>query len=244
MPELGRAALIVCLGLALYAVVAGGLAAWQRRRRLAESAQNAVVASFAAALIGSLVLLVALVQNDFSFVYVADHTSRDLPLGYTISAFWGGQEGSLLLWLLILTGFSAIAVLLARRRRRACLHGPCRSSGRDHVLSRSCSSRCRARSRRSRGFGWGRPQPEPPNPYMLAHPPMLYLGFVGLTIPFAFAMGALAARRNDELDRRHASMDARRLDVSRLRQLLGATGHTSRWAGAAISRGIPSRTRR
>src|SRR5829696_3031225 len=93
MPELGRATLIVCLGLALYAVVAG----------------------FAAALVGSAVLFTALVQSDFSFVYVADHTSRELPLGYTISAFWGGQEGSLLLWLLILTGFSAIAVLLARR---------------------------------------------------------------------------------------------------------------------------------
>ena len=53
MPELGRAALIVCLGLAVYAVVAGAVAAWQRRQRLAESAQNAVVASFAAALVGA-----------------------------------------------------------------------------------------------------------------------------------------------------------------------------------------------
>ncbi len=200
MPELGRAALIVCLGLALYAVVAGALAAWQRRRRLAESAQNAVVASFAAALVGSLVLLVALVQNDFSFVYVADHTSRDLPLGYTISAFWGGQEGSLLLWLLILTGFSAVAVLLARRSAPTLLAWSVPILGGVITFFAfmlvAVSSPFATQSGVSDGAGLN---PSLQNPYMLAHPPMLYLGFVGLTIPFAFAMGALAARRNDEL---------------------------------------------
>src|ERR687884_322124 len=110
MPELGRAALIVCLGLALYAAVAGALGALRRSRRLAESAENAVLAAFPAATVAAGVLLVALLQSDFSLVYVADHTSRELPMQYTISAFWGGQEGSLLLWLLILTGFSAVAV--------------------------------------------------------------------------------------------------------------------------------------
>src|SRR5712691_4796888 len=106
MPELGRAALVVCLGLCAYAVVAGAVAAQRRRRRLALSAQNALLAAFGSAAVAAAVLLVALVGNDFSNVYVADHTSRKLPTIYTISAFWGGQEGSLLLWLLILTGFS------------------------------------------------------------------------------------------------------------------------------------------
>ena len=105
MAELGRAALIVCLGLSVYALLAGSLAAWEGRRRLAASAQNALdrgvrrrcrrVAA---------VLVSALVRHDFSFVYVADFTSERLPLGYTLSAFWGGQAGSLLLWLLVLTG--------------------------------------------------------------------------------------------------------------------------------------------
>src|SRR4029077_8759611 len=63
----------------------------------------------------SIVLLAALLRHDFSFTYVAEHTSRALPRPYTISAFWGGQEGSLLLWLLVLTGLSAVAVALARR---------------------------------------------------------------------------------------------------------------------------------
>ena len=145
MPELGRAALIVCLGLAVYAVVAGAIAAWQRRQRLAESAQNAVVPPSRPP-VGAAVLLTALVQNDFSFVYVADHTSREPPLGYTISAFWGGQEGSLLLWLLILTGFSAVAVLLARRSAPTFKHGAPILGGVITFL-RSCSSRSPARSR-------------------------------------------------------------------------------------------------
>ena len=106
MPELGRAALVATLGLAVYAVVAGSYAAWKGRRRLALSAQNALIAAFGTSIVASLVLVAALVRHDFSFVYVAEHTSRELPTGYTISAFWGGQEGSLLLWLLILTGYS------------------------------------------------------------------------------------------------------------------------------------------
>jgi cytochrome c-type biogenesis protein CcmF len=200
MPELGRAALIVCLGLALYAVIAGAIAARQRRQRLAESAQNAVVASFAAALVGSAVLFTALVQNDFSFVYVADHTSRELPLGYTISAFWGGQEGSLLLWLLILTGFSAIAVLLARRSAASLLPWAVPILGGVITFFAftlvAVSSPFATHAAPADGAGLN---PSLQNPYMLAHPPMLYLGFVGLTMPFAFAMGALAARRSDEL---------------------------------------------
>src|ERR671910_3161261 len=118
MPELGRAALIATLGLALYALIAGSIAAWKGRRRLALSAQNALVAAFATSFVASVVLVSALIRNDFSFVYAAQHTSRDLPTGYTISAFWGGQEGSLLLWLLILTGYAAAAVFLNRRSAR------------------------------------------------------------------------------------------------------------------------------
>ncbi len=115
MPELGRAALFVCLALAAYATVAGGIAAKERRRRLAVSAQNALYGAFGAALIASVVLMVAMIRHDFTFVYAADHTSSKLPWYYSASAFWGGQEGSLLLWLVVLTGFSAVAVFLQRK---------------------------------------------------------------------------------------------------------------------------------
>ena len=115
MPELGRAALVLCLGLSGYALLAGAYAAHRGRRRLAASAQNALVTAFAATVVASGVLLAALLRRDFSFTYVYEHTSRELLDRYAVSAFWGGQEGSLLLWLLVLTGFAAAAVFLNRR---------------------------------------------------------------------------------------------------------------------------------
>src|SRR5919109_879039 len=200
MPELGRAALIVCLGLAAYAVVGGGFGALRRRQRLAESAANAILASFADALVASVVLLPALLEKDFGFVYVYEHTSVELPRAYTISAFWGGQEGSLLLWLLILTGFSSVAVLLARRSAHSLLAWTVPILGGVIVFFSfvlvAVSSPFETQVAPADGAGLN---PSLQNPYMLAHPPMLYLGFVGLTIPFAFAMGALLARRSDEL---------------------------------------------
>ena len=116
MADLGRAALFVSLGLALYATVAGAWAARTQKRRLADSAGNALLAALGSTAVAAAVLLSALVRHDFSFVYVAQHTSSELPTGYSMSAFWGGQEGSLLLWLLVLTAYAAAAVLLNRRR--------------------------------------------------------------------------------------------------------------------------------
>jgi cytochrome c-type biogenesis protein CcmF len=200
MPDLGRAALIVCLGLAAYALVAGGIAARRRTPRLAESAENALLASFLSALAASGVLLTALLRHDFTLVYVWRHTSLELPRPYTVSAFWGGQEGSLLLWLLVLTGFSAVAVLLGRRSARSLLAWTVPVLGAVILffsfLLVVVASPFATQAARADGLGLN---PSLQNPYMLAHPPFLYLGFVGLTIPFAFAMGALLARRGDEL---------------------------------------------
>ena len=199
MPDLGRAALVICFLLLLYAAVAGVFAAWHSRRRLAESAQNALIAAFAAAAVAAAVLFVALARHDFSFQYVAEHTSRELPLGYTLTAFWGGQEGSLLLWLLVLCGYSAAAVLTTRRVGREVLAwvvptlalvGTFFSLVLVFVASPFATQAATAD-----GAGLN---PSLQNPYMAIHPPMLYLGYVGLTVPFAFAMGALLARRTDE----------------------------------------------
>src|SRR5215212_1063731 len=109
MADLGRSALVVSLGLALYALVAGAIAARANRRRLADSARNALLACFGSTAVAAIVLASALLRHDFSFSYVAAHTSRDLPWQYTLSAFWGGQEGSLLFWLLVLTGCGGVA---------------------------------------------------------------------------------------------------------------------------------------
>jgi cytochrome c-type biogenesis protein CcmF len=200
MPELGRAALVVCLGLAGYALVAGAYAAYRGRRRLAASAQNALLAAFAASLVASGVMLSALLRRDFSFTYVYEHTSRALPDRYAVSAFWGGQEGSLLLWLLVLTGFGAAAVLLNRRGAPELLAWvtPVLAVviGFFSLLVVAVASPFATQAAQADGLGLN---PSLQNPYMMIHPPFLYLGFVGLTVPFAFAVGALLARRTDEL---------------------------------------------
>jgi cytochrome c-type biogenesis protein CcmF len=198
MALLGRAALLLSFGLVVYALVGGSLAAWKRRRRLALSAQNALVASFVTTLVAAIVLFIALGRRDLSFVYVAQHTSHSLPLGYALSAFWGGQEGSLLLWLLVLTGYASLAVLLNRRSRELIAWTvPVLGGIAVFFAMMLCfvSSPFATAAAPADGAGM---DPSLQNPYMLAHPPMLYLGYVGLTIPFAFAMGALLARRTDE----------------------------------------------
>ena len=198
MAALGRAALLLSFGLVVYALVAGSFAAWKRRRRLALSAQNALLASFGTTLVAAGVLWTALARHDFSFVYVADHISRELPLGYRLSAFWGGQEGSLLLWLIILLGYAALAVWLNRRTRELMAWVvPVLAGVAAFFAFMLCfvSSPFGTAPAPADGAGM---TPSLQNPYMLAHPPLLYLGYVGLTIPFAFAMGALLSKRTDE----------------------------------------------
>src|SRR5215470_16938034 len=199
MPELGRAALLVTLGLTLYALIAGAHAAYHGRRRLARSAQNALVASFVSTAVAALVLLSALLRNDFSFAYVARTTSIALPTPYTISAFWGGQEGSLLLWLLILTGFGAAAVSINRAWARDLIVWvvPVFAAVSTFFAFLLVAVASPFVTQAAPGDGAGM-TPSLQNPYMLAHPPLLYLGYVGLTVPFAFAMGALLSGKLDE----------------------------------------------
>ncbi|MFL5954237.1 MAG: heme lyase CcmF/NrfE family subunit [Gaiellaceae bacterium] len=199
MADLGRAALVVSLGLCVYALVAGAAAARTNRRRLADSARNALFAAFGSTAIAAVVLAVALVRHDFSFAYVAAHTNRTLPTAYALSAFWGGQEGSLLLWLLVLTGYGALAVLINRRLLRdltvwvvPVLAGIGTFFAFMLVV---ISSPFDTQTAPLDGAGL---TPSLQNPYMVAHPPMLYLGYVGLSIPFAFAAGALLSGRTDE----------------------------------------------
>ena len=199
MADLGRAALLVAFGLALYAAVAGGLAAYQGRRRLHESARNALVGTFVATAVAALVLLNAFRARDFSFTYVADHSSRKLPFPYSFTAFWGGQEGSLLLWLLVLTGLGSAAVLLNKALIRNLLPWTVPVLGGVAaffalVLTFVASPFTRAVAPAD-GSGL---TPSLQNPYMMIHPPLLYLGYVGMTIPFAFAAGALLSGRADE----------------------------------------------
>jgi cytochrome c-type biogenesis protein CcmF len=195
---LGRGALALALALYVYAALAGAWGAARGSRRVQRSARNALLAALPATAASTGALVTAFLRHDFSLVYVAGHSSRSLPLGYRISALWGGQEGSLLLWLLILAAVAFGAVVLNRRLLERTLPWAV------PLLAGIASFFAYLLVFVSSPFDT---QPAPldgaglnaslQNPYMLAHPPLLYIGYVGLTVPFAFAMAALLSRRLD-----------------------------------------------
>jgi cytochrome c-type biogenesis protein CcmF len=199
MQELGRAALALALGLALYAALGGALGAYAGRRRLVDSARNALFACFGASIVAAIVLLNAFRTRDFTFSYVAEHSSKALPFPYAYTAFWGGQAGSLLLWLCVLTGLGAAAVALNRRLTTEVLPWTVPVLGAVAsffaLLLVFVVSPFETQPAPADGVGLN---PSLQNPYMMIHPPLLYLGYVGLTIPFAFAAGALLSGRTDE----------------------------------------------
>ena len=199
MQDLGRAALVLAFGLVLYAAIGGGLGAYTRRRRLVDSARNAFFAAFASGLVAATVLLNAFRTRDFSFSYVAEHSSKALPFPYLYTAFWGGQAGSLLLWFCVLTGLGSAAVALNRRLTTEVLPWTVPVLGGVAaffaLLLVFVASPFTTQVAPADGAGLN---PSLQNPYMMIHPPLLYLGYVGLTIPFAFAAGALLSGRFDE----------------------------------------------
>jgi len=199
MQDLGRAALVLAFGLAVYAAAGGGLGAYTRRRRLVVSARNALFASFGATAVAAIVLLNAFRVRDFSFSYVAEHSSKALPFPYVYTAFWGGQAGSLLLWLFVLTGVGSAAVAFNRRLTTEVLPWTVPVLGGVAsffaLLLVFVVSPFTTQVAPADGAGLN---PSLQNPYMMIHPPLLYLGYVGLTIPFAFAAGALLSGRFDE----------------------------------------------
>jgi cytochrome c-type biogenesis protein CcmF len=197
--DVGRASLVLALALAVYAVGAGSLGAYSRRVRLVASARNALYACFGATALAALILLHAFGTRDFTFSYVADHSSKALPFPYEYTAFWGGQAGSLLLWLFVLTGLSSAAVAFNRRLTTEVLPWTVPVLGGVAsffaLLLVFVASPFATQVAPADGVGLN---PSLQNPYMMIHPPLLYLGYVGLTIPFAFAMGALLSGRTDE----------------------------------------------
>jgi cytochrome c-type biogenesis protein CcmF len=198
MALVGRGALALALLLALYAVVTSVLAGRRRDLRYAESARHALYAVLAAVLVADFVFLLAIVRHDFSFVTVADTTSRELPFGYLLSSFWGSQAGSLMLWLTILSSATVIVIRTNRRSHGELMPWVMAIMGGTAaffaLLVVVAASPFETQVAPADGAGLN---PSLQNPYMVAHPPALYLGYVGLTIPFAFCMAALAAGRRD-----------------------------------------------
>lgn len=175
---------------------AGGL---QGRPDLIKSGERAMYATFGFIVLASIGLWTALFTHDFSLKFVASFTSANLPKVYLFTAFWAGQEGSLLFWALIMTMYSAVAVFTNRHKNREMMPyvtGTLGAVALFFIMTMTFAENPFERLDWVPADGRGM-NPQLQNPGMAAHPPMLYLGYVGTAIPFAFAIGALVTRQLD-----------------------------------------------
>jgi cytochrome c-type biogenesis protein CcmF len=198
MAMFGSFALILALVLSFYAFFAGALALWRgpSADRLAETARRAGIAIFIAVAACAAVLVVSVLNNDFSLAYIRDHSNIALPVAYKFAALWSGQEGSLLFWALLLSAYAFVV----RIRHRVDVKLTAYAST---ILAATQFFFLLLIEFRAHPFALvAGPRPEDGRglnillqyPEMVIHPPMLYLGYVGMAVPFAFALGALIMR--------------------------------------------------
>jgi cytochrome c-type biogenesis protein CcmF len=195
----GELSLWVALLMAVWTATVSFAGGSLKRQDLIASAERGTYATFAMVVLASAGLWTAIFTHDFSFKYVASYTSANLPKAYLFTAFWGGQAGSMLFWVLILTFFSSLAVLTSRSRNRELM--PYVIGTLAVIAIFFLATLCFGSNPYER-LDWlpvdGRGMnPQLQNPGMAIHPPNLYLGYVGTSIPFAFAIAALVTRRLD-----------------------------------------------
>jgi cytochrome c-type biogenesis protein CcmF len=200
MASLGTACLVVGLAAALYAAVAALYGARSGRREFVVSARRALYCLAGLLLLAFVVLEAAYVRSDFSYVLVQQNSSTDTPTFYKLTAMWSSQEGSLLLWVTLLSLYSSAVLFLTRRRHREIV--PYATAVLGGVAAFFLSLMVVFGEN---PFATQSPAPAEGNglnpllrhPAMMIHPPMLYSGYVGFAIPFAFCVGALVRRRTD-----------------------------------------------
>ena len=199
MTLLGSSALWIAFLLGIWGAIAGFAGGKTGRPDLQRSARHAVFAMCAALLAAVFSLEWALFHHDFNVEYVAAYTSRNLPTFYTWSALYAGQKGSLLFWATVLTLFGSLAQLLTAGRHRVYLPyvaGVTAVVAAFFVCVMLFAANPFERLPYTPLDGRGM-NPQLQNPGMVFHPPMLYLGYISITIPFAFAMAALISKRLD-----------------------------------------------
>jgi len=196
MAQIGNYALYFALALSAYSFFFGLLALIypnDRMQVLGETARRAGVVVFGAVLLAATALVAAAFRNDFSIAYIFHHSNRDLPGPYKFAVLWSGQEGSLVFWALLLSGYGFVLRLRYKTDQRLFAYASVVMAA---VQVFFFSLICFAANPfgliqgplRADGAGLN---PLLQYPEMVIHPPMLYLGYVGFTVPFAFALGAL-----------------------------------------------------
>jgi cytochrome c-type biogenesis protein CcmF len=210
MPQFGSFSLLLALVLTAYNLIFGGVSLWgataggQRTtripevawNRLGETARRAGMASFAAMCSAAFALVWAAFTNDFSVEYIRAHSNIALNPAYKFAALWSGQEGSLLLWAFLLSAYGFVLRLRHRVDVRLSAFASTILAGIQLFFVLLLVVGAPPFSLH--------PGPVPQDgaglnpllqyPEMVMHPPMLYLGYVGFSVPFAFALGALMMR--------------------------------------------------
>ncbi|HEU4413713.1 MAG TPA: heme lyase CcmF/NrfE family subunit [Candidatus Angelobacter sp.] len=198
MPFLGTICLNFALALAVYSFVVGIVAATRKDAvgyHLAESARRAGIVTFVAVLLAAGALVYAAMTNDFSVAYIMHHSNRALPAPYKFAALWSGQEGSILFWCLLLSAYGFVLRIRHKVDQRLVAMASMVLAGIQVfflILANFVA----------RPFGLIANAPPDGNglnpllqyPEMVIHPPMLYLGYVGVAVPFAFGLAALIMR--------------------------------------------------
>jgi cytochrome c-type biogenesis protein CcmF len=205
MENIGALSILLAFCLAVFAIASAIIGKYARRPFLIVSAERAVYAVWALLTTASAILITLLLQGDYRLAYVAAHTDKAMPSLYKFTAWWGGQEGSLLLWSWLLSTYSAIVVYTNRRKFRDMMPivtaimmtavaffvgmitfvaSPFRVLMAGHGVINVGDG-----SGLSPLLQWWT---------MAIHPPFLYLGYVGFTVPFAFAMASLITKQPGE----------------------------------------------
>ena len=205
MENIGALAILVSFCLAVFAISASLTGKYSQRPFLVISAERSVYAIFGLLTVASGVLVYSLITGDFRMAYVAAHSNHDMSALYKFTAWWGGQEGSLLLWAWLLSLYSAIIVFTNRRKFREMM--PLVTAimmtilaffvGMITFVASPFRVLMAGKGIIDMGDGNGL-SPLLQWWTMAIHPPFLYLGYVGCAVPFAFAMASLITKQPGE----------------------------------------------
>src|SRR6202047_1993088 len=200
MAQIGSFALLLALALSCYSFGVGLSALFFQRdqnwERLGETARRAGVVVFGAVVLAAIALVVAAFRDDFTIAYIFHHSNRDLPAPYKFATLWSGQEGSLLFWSLLLSTYGLILRLRHKTDSRLFAHASVVIAAVQVfflLLLNFAANPFGVMQGTLPADGTGL-NPLLQYPEMVIHPPMLYLGYVGFTVPFAFALAALIMR--------------------------------------------------
>ena len=199
IPEIGTLALLIALVLAVLQSVFGLVGAHRNDAVWMRATSSSTVAVFLFVLLAFIVLAYGFVVHDYSIEYVAHNSNNELPLIYRIAAVWGAHEGSLLLWVLILSTWALLVSRLSKGLPdvfRARVLGTLGLVGVGFLAFTTLTSSPFTRLLPAPLDGADL-NPILQDPALAAHPPMLYMGYVGTSVAFAFAVAAMLSGRMD-----------------------------------------------